>query len=198
MEDPGRAARDRVEAAVVGLGARDWKALHVAAEALLGAIVGNGPADLVQEALRRVLRGTRKWPADTPFLVFLKNVMKSVANQWRAGYIASHEVSGVMGQGNGSDEEEVGPELEAVSPDHSPEELTLMAERAAMSKSRLQQILANFEGNDAASAILMGRMDGIAAEEIRQMFSIDRLRYETASKQIWRYLTDSFPDGWLP
>lgn len=198
MAEPGRSPRDRTEAASAGLANRDWKALHVAARALLGAIVGHAPDDLVQEALLRVLRGTRRWPEDIPFVVFLKNVMRSVADEWRTGSIASHELSGVLGDGTAPDEDEAGARLDAVSQEPSPEELAMIAERAHLSKSRTEQILTAFDGNEEASAILMGRMDGVAAETIRQMFSIDRLRYDTASKQIWRYLSDSFPDGWLP
>lgn len=39
--------------------------------------------DLMNEALARVLSGQRPWPADTPMMAFLSQVMRSIASQWR-------------------------------------------------------------------------------------------------------------------
>lgn len=40
-------------------------------------------ADLLNEALSRILSGQRPWPADLPLPVFLSQVMRSIASQWR-------------------------------------------------------------------------------------------------------------------
>lgn len=39
-------------------------------------------ADLLSEALTRVLEGRRKWPADVPLITFLSEVMRSIADEW--------------------------------------------------------------------------------------------------------------------
>jgi hypothetical protein len=46
-------------------------------------------ADLLQEALCRVLSGDRKWPKDLPPLLVLGGVMRSIAWQWRRKELAS-------------------------------------------------------------------------------------------------------------
>ena len=40
-------------------------------------------ADLLQEAICRVLSGERKWPKDVPPVLFLGGVVRSIAWQWR-------------------------------------------------------------------------------------------------------------------
>lgn len=40
-------------------------------------------ADLLNEALARVLSGKRPWPADVSLHAFLSQVMRSIASQWR-------------------------------------------------------------------------------------------------------------------
>lgn len=40
-------------------------------------------ADLLNEALARILSGQRPWPVDIPLHAFLSQVMRSVASQWR-------------------------------------------------------------------------------------------------------------------
>jgi DNA-directed RNA polymerase specialized sigma24 family protein len=40
-------------------------------------------ADLLNEALCRVLSGQRPWPIDVPLPAFLSQVMRSIASQWR-------------------------------------------------------------------------------------------------------------------
>lgn len=41
-------------------------------------------ADLLNEALTRILSGQRPWPAEVPLAAFLSQVMRSIASQWRA------------------------------------------------------------------------------------------------------------------
>lgn len=38
--------------------------------------------DLLQEAVLRTLDGTRKWPRDVPFRLFLMQTMRSIAHSW--------------------------------------------------------------------------------------------------------------------
>ena len=40
-------------------------------------------ADLLNEALARILSGERPWPADVSLPAFLSQVMRSIASQWR-------------------------------------------------------------------------------------------------------------------
>src|SRR5262245_54577834 len=55
-------------------------------------------ADLLQEAICRVLSGERKWPKGVPPVLFLGGVIRSIAWQWRqrelwSGREASDEAS---------------------------------------------------------------------------------------------------------
>ena len=43
------------------------------------------PEDLLQEAVTKALDGKRRCPADTNIAVFLSNVMRSLASNWRRG-----------------------------------------------------------------------------------------------------------------
>jgi hypothetical protein len=75
-------SRSEIMAAIEGLGDGEKTALAKIAR-LHAAKTPYDHADLLQEALCRVLSGERKWPRDVPSILFLQGVIRSIAWQWR-------------------------------------------------------------------------------------------------------------------
>jgi len=105
-------------------------------------------ADLLQEALCRVLSGERKWPKGVSPLLFLGGVIRSVAWQWRR----REQWSGA------ANDTAVGP----------PQEWTLF----------LDEVIAFFDDDATAKAVLLAMMAGNKGEEllavIEPMLAADR------------------------
>ena len=58
---------------------------------------------------------------------------------------------------------------------------------------RLEELFAD---DDEAQLILMGEMDELTAEEIREIGEIDATTYASARRRMRRRIDKEFPDGW--
>lgn len=74
---------DQARDAVAALTATDLLRLQRAG-AIYGVSIGVDGMDLVNEAISRALGGVRACPTDVPFVVFLRNAMRSIASSERA------------------------------------------------------------------------------------------------------------------
>lgn len=61
----------------------DMLRLAAIAETWVRGVPRRDAADLLNEALARILSGNRPWPADLSLHPFLSQVMRSIASQWR-------------------------------------------------------------------------------------------------------------------
>ncbi len=114
--------------------------------------------DLIQEAMTRVLEGTRKWPVGVPFMAFLCGVIRSTAWDWRTDIT------------NESELDEIG----------RPEESDAMARIDA------QKLLALFDDDPIAQKLVVGMMEGARGEELWESMGLTKIDYESKRKKIRR------------
>jgi len=115
--------------------------------------------DLLQEAVTRVLEGTRKWPVGVPFMAFMCGAMRGIAWDWRA-------------ESQDSDPEE----SEAGKPE----------EGDAIARIDAQKLLKLFSDDPIAQRLLVGMMEGARGEELWESSGLTRTDYESKRKKIRR------------
>ena len=131
---------------------------------------GIGWADVLNEAILRVLNGSRRWPADVPLLAFLSGVMRSICDDhWRRRRREPRAEADVA----------FGLSAEDTAPDP---ERTLAAAQALVEVHRL------FARDPCALKIISGLADGLTASEICRHYGITERDYDTARKRMRRAL----------
>jgi len=95
-------------------------------------------ADLLQEALCRVLSGERKWPKGVPPILFLGGVIRSIAWQWRQRELWS------------------GREASSDASTEAPQEWELY----------FKEVIGLFADDPAAQAVLLAVMEGKKGQEL--------------------------------
>lgn len=130
---------------------------------------GIGWADVLNEAILRVLDGSRRWPADVPLLAFLSGVMRSICDDhWRRRRREPR-----------AETDGFGLSVEDTAPDP---ERTLAAAQALVEVHRL------FAHDHCALKIISGLADGLTASEICRHYAITERDYDTARKRMRRAL----------
>jgi DNA-directed RNA polymerase specialized sigma24 family protein len=135
-------------------------------------------ADLLQEALARVLDGSRAIPPDVPTVAFLAGVMRSIkAEHWRRRRRANEQQPVLA-----TEYQVVAAETaEACDPQPDPERWLIAAQQ-------LQAIGTLFEHDAVALQIISGLGDGLTAEEIRRTLGLTKTDYDSARKRMRRAL----------
>lgn len=146
--------------------------------------------DLIQEAIRRLLDGSRNWPTDVQLTTFLSNVMKSIVWADRRQsksrpLIVPIESTGPFGQRNNVD----------ASVQHSSAEEVVLIE--GESDERINEVLRLFEDDEDASMVLMGLSDEMSAQEIRDELGLDSTSYNTIRRRIRRKANKAIEEGRL-
>jgi RNA polymerase sigma-70 factor (ECF subfamily) len=124
--------------------------------------------DLLQEALTRILEGTRKWPRDVPLIAFIAGVMRSLAGEYRKQ------------QRQARSEAETTP---LVSTNPGPD-------NEAEARAEIKAIESHFGDDDDALAVVMARFEGYSPEEIQAMFNLTETRYDSTLKRIRRKIEE--------
>jgi RNA polymerase sigma-70 factor (ECF subfamily) len=135
-------------------------------------------ADLLQEALARVLDGSRAIPSGVPTVAFLAGVMRSIkAEHWRRRRRANEQQPVLA-----TEYQVVAAETaEACDPQPDPERWLIAAQQ-------LQAIGTLFEHDPVALQIIAGLGDGLTAEEIRRTLGMTKTDYDSARKRMRRAL----------
>ena len=114
--------------------------------------------DLLQEAMCRVLAGTRVWPRHVAALPFLWGVVRSIAWEWKTEFI----------------------EREADAADPQGEE------RRAIASLDVDKVLTLFDDDPAAQIIVRGMMEGARGQELQDLSGLDKTDYESKRTKIRR------------
>jgi DNA-directed RNA polymerase specialized sigma24 family protein len=135
-------------------------------------------ADLLQEAIARVLDGSRAIPPEVPPVAFLAGVMRSIkAEHWRRRRRATGQQPALA-----SHYQVVAPETaEACDPQPDPERWLIAAQQ-------LEAIGTLFAQDPVALQIISGLGDGLTAEEIRQALGMSKTDYDSARRRMRRAL----------
>jgi hypothetical protein len=130
-------------------------------------------AELLNEALARVLSGARPWPADVALPAFLSQVMRSIASQWR------HEDQ----REPLLDDADVVRDDTTTSLNHDIVDLTV----------RMRKALKN---DPDGLGIFEQILTQTSRKDTRAERGIDETQYDTARRRMIRTLRDQFSPGW--
>jgi RNA polymerase sigma-70 factor (ECF subfamily) len=137
-----------------------------------------GWEDLLQEALTRVITGSRRKPDDVDVVAFLAGIMRSLRSEhWRrAG-------GGVDRRGNKRAREPFEDGHEVALRDAAPD-----PERALSAAQEIKAIEQLFASDEVVLGIIAGLGRGLSAEEIRVSMGLSRTEYDSARKRMRRCL----------
>lgn len=130
-------------------------------------------ADLLNEALARILSGERPWPADVSLPAFLSQVMRSIASQWR-----HEDIREPLGEDGAASREASAP----------------------MADVEFTDLVGRMRGalNDDAPA--RGVFDYIlmhtSRDQARSLLGLDATGYDTSRRRMIRTLQRQFNPGW--
>lgn len=137
--------------------------------------------DLVNEAVSRTLSGNRRWPKAVPFIAFLVQTIRSIANEeWRD--IGRHRPDTAINTNpapNSSD-----AEINQIHP-----------EREVIAANMLEEIETLFQGDAEATAVISGLAQGLSPDEVRAEAGLTPTQYSSAQKRIRRCLARKFMEG---
>ncbi len=178
---------DQARDAVAALTATDLLRLQRAG-AIYGVSIGVDGMDLVNEAISRALGGVRACPTDVPFVVFLRNAMRSIASAERARMKEEAMLESMTG---GPD----GPltAIDWTAPGRTCEETLLAREDTA---ARLKALETLFADDEDAQLVLMGDLDEMSAADIRAMNEWSEQAYASVRRRMRRKLSAAYPNGW--
>lgn len=151
--------------------------------------IGVEARDVVNEAIRRALDGTRKCPRDLPLLNFLVGAMRSMAWAARA---SEKEEPMIESMSSTLDDGQV--VIEPRATDRNAEE-TLLAHED--SRARLKALEGLFHDDEDAQLVLMGDLEDMNAGEIRALCDWDEAAFATIRRRMRRRINVAFPKGWV-
>jgi len=137
--------------------------------------------DLLNEAITRVLAGSRRWPRQVPFVAFMAQTFRSIANEeWRRLELANTTSESDLSDSEGT------PALEsaALNPIHPGREV--------LARKAIEEIESLFEDDPSAMAILQGFAQGYTPDEIMGQNGLSSTQYATLQRRIRRKLGKHF------
>lgn len=180
-------SRDEIASAIRGLSDANWIRLRKVADRYSrGRIEAN---DLLQEAFTRAL-DTRTCPAHVSVVKFLAEAIRSIADG--IGEKVENRLVLVPVAKTGGDESEA-----FNVPDMDPDCETRLIEAEAADTFR-GAMLELFTDDPVARDIVEGTMEGMEAEELRELTGLDMTGYATKRRLIRRRIDKAFPEGWKP
>lgn len=136
--------------------------------------------DVLNEAVLRVLSGSRKWPRKVPFMVFMSQTIRSITNEhWRQ-----------IRQGVVTLEADLSKDPDAQIDDIAPNSVS--PEREALARNTLSYIVGLFEDDRAVLGIIEGLGNGLSPAEIQETSGMNATEYATAQRRIRRRLARAF------
>lgn len=191
MSEP---ARDKVylNQEVIGylerLGPEDHRRLARLAEVRARKVPDLIGSELLNEAIARILEGTRPWKKSVDFTAFVCEVMRSIASEYlgkfktRKKHAINYENELIRGDYEEADKVE-GEFNQAPCPGLTPEQ---QLEREQKAKKELEILEGLFCDDETASMVVMAWSDGYKKDQILEEFGYTSTEYESAVKKIRR------------
>lgn len=134
--------------------------------------------DLLQEAVARLLDGSRKCPEGVPMVVFLAGIMRSIRADYcrRARRTAARLPHMLYELDPGG-----GPGSEAADPSPDPE-------RSLIAMQQLAEIRRLFADDPRALRVIEGLFEGWSPEQIRARYDMSKTDYDSTRRRIRRSL----------
>jgi hypothetical protein len=169
-----------IELEVQSLTQADWEAIDLAAINFANDVAID-PMWLLEESLKRISNGTRKWPPNnpTPFRNFLCGVMKSIRSEVCKNLPGAIDCYYTY--------------LEAYPV--PPDEMLERRDNEEWAKQVIEKTFDYFSEDENVLAIIMGKSEGHTGEEIRDQENMSRQQYDAALKRLSRYRNANYPRG---
>jgi DNA-directed RNA polymerase specialized sigma24 family protein len=181
-------SRDEIASAIRAFTVADWARLTLVARKY-SASRPIEPEDLLQEAMQRAIDG-RACPTDVDVVKFLAEAMRSIAHG--EAERVEHKLVLVPVRKTGDYPAEA---LEVPDPAASAEECMISEQSAATIRRGL---LVLFEDDPLARDIVEGTIEGMTAEELRELTSLNQTDYDSKRRLIRRQIDKAYPQGWKP
>lgn len=153
---------------------------------------GRTHEDLLQEALARILDGSRNWyPENVEFAPYLAGVIRSIASEW-AGHRERNadlpEYALLESQITKEDEEgnPLSPFDGLKTPEPTIEKQMVDSETEAEQKTLVDEIERHFAHDENAAYVLLGWQDGMDGPAIQKEFGFSETTYRTIVRRIRR------------
>ncbi|QDV04460.1 RNA polymerase sigma factor [Engelhardtia mirabilis] len=144
-----------------------------------GPNAGSDPDDLLQEAIVRTLQGSRRWRRSVTIVKHLIRSMQSIS--WEALRVR-------RAQPHAWAEDSV----DELDPGDRPDEAEgSIVVDVVLAREELAQLEGLFEHDEEALEVLRCRSLELSPSETCAHLGIERPRYDTVNKRIWRKLTES-------
>lgn len=179
------ATAEEAAQALAALSAADLARLNLLAQVRAATVPGLEWRDLLHEAVEHVLDGRRKWPRHLPFMVFFREVMRSLASAWR---VRSRNAPIRTEADLPANDDGTAPVLDAVCEQPG-------QDREVAARMTLDAICGLFGDDVAALAIIDGLGAGASPSEIQVSAELTPTQYASAQKRIRRTLARHFPEG---
>ena len=176
-----RLSPGEIESALKNFMPSNWSRAESIAAAACAGLVGWTPEDLLQEAVTKLLEGTRTCPVGVHPLVMLKTAMRGIASN-----IRKHHTEGPIDDGvalahfGGTDETDTRPSVsgEAIS---NPQQVAAAREALA--------VIEDLISDDEDLALLaVAWAEGLRGDDAADALDWDKKKYEAARKRLTRRL----------
>lgn len=184
-------SRDEIRAAVASMSDADGLRLEKVAR-WLSRNRRLEPDDLLQTALTRALEGTRRCPRTIGLVRFFVETMRSIASDDVKARKRKPELHLVPKVGGDDIDDGI---IEFDFPDPSPNAEELLADEQDYDLIA-KRILALFEDDVVAQAIIEGEMEGMEAYELRELTNLDAKAFASKRRLMRRRIDKEFPKGW--
>jgi DNA-directed RNA polymerase specialized sigma24 family protein len=138
--------------------------------------------DLVSEAVKRILDGTRNWPRDLSAGQFFSGVIRSIASDWRDQQKKEAHINITLQH---PAEDDIFA-TDAFDGSANEGRYDLSPERIVVARDALLEIQKMFEHDDNALAVILGRAEGMSPAETQKEFSMTATEYDSATRKIRR------------
>lgn len=170
---------------------------EIAAFRLRRKVWGTDAKDMLQEAILRVLEGTRHWnPKKVDFVGFLAGTMLSIQSSWRKqakrGELPILEADLPATNSDGK----AMPNALQQAADHRLNPEQQLIESAALTQEQLFQQLEELFSEDSLAALIFSeRRRGTNGPEIMKAMGLTRQDYDTAVRRMGRAILKRWPEG---
>jgi DNA-directed RNA polymerase specialized sigma24 family protein len=151
------------------------------------------PDDLLQQSFVAALDGSRNCPRDIGMIAFLAGTMRSLASSWFKSLTRSPELQMLSTSDDDCDEISVHLDKPTNEP-NADQKLISEQEEAAIRTA----ILSLFADDELARLIVEGDMEGIDADELRELTVLNVTAYNSKRRLrlIRRRIDKAYPEGW--
>lgn len=181
-----RLSNSEVEAALTAFQPADWQRAKIIAASLCSGLINWTTDDLLQEALFKLIEGTRVWPRGIHPLVVLKTVMHSIASNARV----RNKLSPI-------DETVVVDPFEVDEDDRTPiahGKVAISPEDETLGKQQIAALYAALGGDADLELLVVEWADGVRGAEAREELGWDEKKYDAVRHRLLRRLAELDPD----